>query len=89
MPTGILICIDRKAADLDKLRDEDRLFAGWIINIASVVGFKETLRRVNWQEREEIVNNRCFEQLLVIFETWQYRPTFESIENQFKKEDST
>lgn len=63
MPTGILICIDRKAADLDKLRDEDRLFAGWIVNIASVVGFKGTLRRVNSQEREEIVNNRCFEQL--------------------------
>lgn len=63
MPTGILICIDRKAADLDKLRDEDRLFAGCIVNIASVIGFKGTLRRVNSRESEEIVNNRCFEQL--------------------------
>lgn len=63
MPTGILICIDRNAADLDKLRDEDRLFAGWIVNIASVIGFKGTLRRVNSREGEEIVNNRCFEQL--------------------------
>lgn len=62
MPAGILICIDRKAADLDKLRDEDRLFAGQIVNIASVIGFKGTLRRVNSREREEIVNNRCFEQ---------------------------
>lgn len=40
MLTAILICIDRNAADLDKSRDENRLFTERIINIASVIGHK-------------------------------------------------